>query len=864
MAPRKKVPLKKTPQKKTTPTKKNIQKKKTPTKKRKSPSPVSSDASSSSTSSNSSSSRDCSRGSSDSDKDDVEEIGDPVIKSPLDTHGYRVVRYNPTGMQGVLVSTCLHPREGIDDKKPGILKGSCIFTKLAEFNQEYGGFETKSGAPKTTQNSIKFSKASEAQVKANKKLQKRLASKKKATGTKTKIKVKCRTGVHELNDELQDFCNTKCAVVLSVRAGYFNDPPEIPGMAHFCEHCISLGSKDYPEPEAFGKFLDTKNGITNARTEPEFTYYYFYIDYEEITEALEMFGDMFVNPIFNKCHVDKEIDAVNSEFEIKLFEEVFRHIAMLQTTFVQGHPTSRFPLGSKETFAGKDMMAELQKWCAQYYCPKNMVFGIQGPESLDQLQKYFERFASKVLKKPEVSNVPRPVLTPPDPCLSHVVMSKWNRLYLINVPETSESMCISWSVHPKFGISHETKPVSYLSYILRKNEPGSLEAFLKGKGWITALAVNNPDNSFFSTGYHTIINVKLDLTSAGLDNRMEVLTAVFLYLKLLQKHKASLTIFDEIRQLQADIFHYRSDNNLSDPTIGRSFDDGVITNGLLALVEVLARRMSPKDIIVQNYMITKWNPCLLNEFIDALTPDKAMVSITSDKFTGKLKEKWFHVRYSSEPIPSNFMQSVLKKGVPREFKFPEPNPYINVSYCYPDDEPGCRNDEKGTGLVAYNSAFGEVTYGNATCKRGLLPSATYTLDFFSPALDNFQDSRVYASICVLDPLVLSLVETVLGQALSSLISPEVQDGPGFITIQLSGPSPKLPKLARMIISLMQNLDEIVRQRPKLVDDFVRKAVGMMESMMLLPEQCAQNLCDYTISWRSLFPSDISHLLKSKI
>lgn len=40
---------------------------------------------------------------------------------------------------------------------------------------------------------------------------------------------------------------TQAACGLSVGVGSFSDPPEIPGLAHFLEHMVFMGSEKYSE-----------------------------------------------------------------------------------------------------------------------------------------------------------------------------------------------------------------------------------------------------------------------------------------------------------------------------------------------------------------------------------------------------------------------------------------------------------------------------------------------------------------------------------------------------------------------------------------------------------------------------------------
>ena len=60
---------------------------------------------------------------------------------------------------------------------------------------------------------------------------------------------------------------------LTVNVGSFNDPRHRPGLAHFLEHMIFMGSEKYPDENAFSTFISTRGGYTNAYTEFEFTNY---------------------------------------------------------------------------------------------------------------------------------------------------------------------------------------------------------------------------------------------------------------------------------------------------------------------------------------------------------------------------------------------------------------------------------------------------------------------------------------------------------------------------------------------------------------------------------------------------------------
>lgn len=66
-----------------------------------------------------------------------------------------------------------------------------------------------------------------------------------------------------------------------------SDPKEIPGLAHFCEHMLFLGTEKYPNENDYVKFLSEHGGSSNAATYPDHTIYYFDVVPEKLNDSLE-------------------------------------------------------------------------------------------------------------------------------------------------------------------------------------------------------------------------------------------------------------------------------------------------------------------------------------------------------------------------------------------------------------------------------------------------------------------------------------------------------------------------------------------------------------------------------------------------
>jgi hypothetical protein len=61
-----------------------------------------------------------------------------------------------------------------------------------------------------------------------------------------------------------DPTSNEAAVAMDVHVGACSDPPEIPGLAHFHEHMLFLGTKEYPKEDSFEAFLAQNGGSSNA------------------------------------------------------------------------------------------------------------------------------------------------------------------------------------------------------------------------------------------------------------------------------------------------------------------------------------------------------------------------------------------------------------------------------------------------------------------------------------------------------------------------------------------------------------------------------------------------------------------------
>lgn len=118
-----------------------------------------------------------------------------------------------------------------------------------------------------------------------------------------------------------DSSTNEAAVAMDVHVGASSDPAQVPGLAHFCEHMLFLGTKQYPLENSFEAFLSNNGGSSNAFTDSENTVYYFDMEAEassKFSEGLKRFGSFFSDPLFSESATGRELNAIESENKVRL------------------------------------------------------------------------------------------------------------------------------------------------------------------------------------------------------------------------------------------------------------------------------------------------------------------------------------------------------------------------------------------------------------------------------------------------------------------------------------------------------------------------------------------------------------------
>ena len=149
------------------------------------------------------------------------------------------------------------------------------------------------------------------------------------------------------------------AAAMDIPAGSFNDPRDYEGLAHFCEHMLFIGTKAYPKTNQYSSFLQNHGGADNAFTSTQNTNYFFNVQAEYFSTALDMFAHFFIDPLFSVGSVMDEMNAVNAEHQKNLHSDGWKLWQLLKNVSNPQHPFSQFSTGSLETLNKSDIHDQL-------------------------------------------------------------------------------------------------------------------------------------------------------------------------------------------------------------------------------------------------------------------------------------------------------------------------------------------------------------------------------------------------------------------------------------------------------------------------------------------------------------------------
>ena len=131
----------------------------------------------------------------------------------------------------------------------------------------------------------------------------------------------------------------KSAASMNVLVGSLSDPKEYQGLAHFLEHKLFLGTEKFPDVEGYSSYLQSNGGYSNAYTAEDHTNYHYEVYHDAFEGALDRFSQFFISPLFSPKYTEREMNAVNSEYQKNLEQDYWRMRQVKRNMYNSAHPS---------------------------------------------------------------------------------------------------------------------------------------------------------------------------------------------------------------------------------------------------------------------------------------------------------------------------------------------------------------------------------------------------------------------------------------------------------------------------------------------------------------------------------------------
>ena len=442
----------------------------------------------------------------------------------------------------------------------------------------------------------------------------------------------------------------RSAVSIVVAAGSDHDPDDAPGMAHYLEHMLFLGSEKYPEPEGFTEYVEKHGGSYNAYTASDHTAYFFEIDPESLDEGLDRLGQFFVTPLMDETYVEREKNAVHSEYQMNHRSDSWRGFAVEKLVMHPDYPGRRFNIGSNETLKSvtRDQVLDFY---VNHYSADRMTIALVDQRPLEELELLIKSIFEAVANRELGEDEPYPPVFDPD---------QLPQTLAYKTIQSNRTMTLTFPI-PNPRPYYKYGPTGYISYMLGHEGDGSLHALLNERGWINFLRAGGS----VADRTNGLYNVEIGLTELGWQHLGEIRSLVFRYIAAMENSELEEWRQTQRAQMAAIDFRFQETGSAQSTAMD-------LATGLL--------HYPPRDLLTKSYTQPNYDEALIREFLDYLRPSNCLTVLSAPDIEGEQTEPWFGAEYTLEPDLDLTFESA------HVFTLPQRNPYIPSDTTLISDE----------------------------------------------------------------------------------------------------------------------------------------------------------------------------------
>ncbi|WP_322845036.1 pyrroloquinoline quinone biosynthesis protein PqqF [Pseudomonas sp. B33.4] len=187
----------------------------------------------------------------------------------------------------------------------------------------------------------------------------------------------------------------RSAAALRVAAGSHDVPLAWPGLAHFLEHLLFLGTERFPTNEGLMAYVQGHGGQVNASTRERTTEVFFELPTRSFSAGLERLSDMLAKPRMNLEDQLREREVLQAEFVAWSQNPAAQQQFSLFGGLPAEHPLRGFHAGNRDSLQIEQPVFQqaLKDFHQRFYRTGQMTLSLVGPQGLEELKVLAEQFS---------------------------------------------------------------------------------------------------------------------------------------------------------------------------------------------------------------------------------------------------------------------------------------------------------------------------------------------------------------------------------------------------------------------------------------------------------------------------------------
>ncbi|WP_416770749.1 pyrroloquinoline quinone biosynthesis protein PqqF [Pseudomonas sp. RHF3.3-3] len=324
----------------------------------------------------------------------------------------------------------------------------------------------------------------------------------------------------------------RCAAALRVAAGSHDAPAAWPGLAHFLEHLLFLGTERFATADGLMAYVQRHGGQVNARTAERSTEFFFELPPQAFAGGLERLCDMLGRARLDPDEQLREREVLEAEFIAWSRDVVAQRQFRLYAGLAEHHPLRGVHAGNRASLQveAPAFQQALRDFYQGFYQTGQMTLSLVGPQPLDELKSLAQTLTAELRPGQAVEQKSPPAL------FAH------GRQGYQQADAQQLDLLLAWDDLPDGA----RQAVDFLCTWLNDSQPGGFSAALRERLWINSLTAT----VLYQFAGQALVRLEFALTPQGVGQGAAIQALLESWLAFFASHADWPGLRREYRLLQ--------------------------------------------------------------------------------------------------------------------------------------------------------------------------------------------------------------------------------------------------------------------------------------------------------------------------